>query len=220
MIPSDSEVQAILETGKVIADSGLVSGTWGNLSIRLSNPGLFLITPSGVPYHKLTAEDLVVVDLQGRVVSGNLKPSSETPLHKTIYRERQNVSAIVHTHSPYASVLSVTRKFLPPILEEMAQLLGGGVRVAPYALAGTDELAVAVMKVLGEHDVAALLANHGLVGIGSSLDEALLICQIIEKGAMVYLFSQLSGTPYPLSDSDVKILRENYLESYGQGKGV
>jgi L-ribulose-5-phosphate 4-epimerase len=90
MIPRESEVQAVLETGKIIINSGLVSGTWGNISVRLSNPDSFLITPSGVPYHELTAEDLVIIDLQGEVLAGRLKPSSETPLHAAIYR------AVIH----------------------------------------------------------------------------------------------------------------------------
>ncbi|HHY29616.1 MAG TPA: class II aldolase/adducin family protein [Syntrophaceticus sp.] len=218
MIPRESEVQAVLETGKIIINSGLVSGTWGNISVRLSNPDSFLITPSGVPYHELTAEDLVIIDLQGEVLAGRLKPSSETPLHAAIYRARQDINGIVHTHSSYASVFTVTRKPLPPVLEEMAQLLGGDVRVAPYAPAGTDELAAAAVSALGDR-AAVLLANHGVVGVGRSLREALLVCQVVEKGALVYLFSQLNGTPFLLSDHDVSVLRNNFLESYGQGKG-
>ncbi|CEO88458.1 class II aldolase/adducin family protein [Syntrophaceticus schinkii] len=165
MIPRESEVQAVLETGKIIINSGLVSGTWGNISVRLSNPDSFLITPSGVPYHELTAEDLVIIDLQGEVLAGRLKPSSETPLHAAIYRARQDINGIVHTHSSYASVFTVTRKPLPPVLEEMAQLLGGDVRVAPYAPAGTDELAAAAVRCSwGTVSAVFVLANHGVVG--------------------------------------------------------
>ncbi|HHV36031.1 MAG TPA: class II aldolase/adducin family protein [Syntrophomonadaceae bacterium] len=218
MIPPQSKVQAVIETGKIIANSGLVSGTWGNISVRLSSLDSFLITPSGVSYHDLTGDDLVMVDLQGKVMAGRLKPSSETPLHTAIYRARQDIKGIVHTHSSFASVFTVTRKPLPPVLEEMAQILGGEVRVASYAPAGTSELAAAAVSALGDR-AAVLLANHGVVGVGRSLKEALLVCQVVEKGALVYLFSQLNGTPFLLSDQDVSALRNNFLESYGQGKG-
>ncbi len=218
MIPPQSKVQAVIETGKIIANSGLVSGTWGNISVRLSSPDSLLITPSGVSYHDLTGDDLVMVDLQGKVMAGRLKPSSETPLHTAIYRARQDIKGIVHTHSSFASVFTVTRKPLPPVLEEMAQILGGEVRVASYAPAGTSELAAAAVSALGDR-AAVLLANHGVVGVGRSLKEALLVCQVVEKGALVYLFSQLNGTPFLLSDQDVSALRNNFLESYGQGKG-
>jgi L-fuculose-phosphate aldolase len=168
-----------------------------------------------MPYHDLTADDLVMVDLEGKVVQGRRKPSSEINLHKAIYRERRDIQGIVHTHSLYASAFAVTRKPLPPISEEMAQILGGEVKVAPYAPAGTVELADAAVKALGD-SAAVFLANHGLVGVGRTLGEAFLVCQIVEKGAQTYLLSQLMGKPYLLTDEDVSSLRKNYLESYGQ----
>lgn len=214
MTLSESSVQAVLETGKAMKDSGLVAGTWGNISVRSGAEGL-LITPSGMPYHDLVADDLVMVDLEGKVVQGRRKPSSEINLHLVIYRERPDVQGIVHTHSLYASVLAVTRKSLPPILEEMAQVIGGEVKVAPYAPAGTLELAEVAGKTLGSSG-AVLLANHGVLGVGRTLAEAFLVCQIVEKGAQVYCLSQLMGTPRLLTDQDVFTLRKNYLESYGQ----
>lgn len=218
MKPPELEVQSVLETGKIIVNSGLVCGTWGNISARLSGSDSFLITPSGVPYHELTAADLVIVNLQGEVLAGRLKPSSETLLHAAIYRERQDIKGIVHTHSSYASVFAVTRKALPPVLEEMAQILGGEVLVAPYAPAGTSELADAAVSALGDRS-AVLLANHGVVGVGRSLKEALLVCQVVEKGALVYLLSQLTGTPHLFNNDYIRALRSYYLESYGQRKG-
>jgi L-fuculose-phosphate aldolase len=218
MMPPESEARAIIETGKAVVSSGLVCGTWGNISVRLPNRDAFLITPSGVPYHQLTPGDLVGVNVQGDVLFGRLKPSTETPLHAAVYRARREINCIVHTHSPYVSVFAVNRKPLPPVLEEMAQLLGGEVRVAAYAPAGTAELADAAVSALGE-GAAVLLANHGVVGTGRSLAEALLVCQIVEKGAMVYLFAQQSGAPYLLPDEQASFLRKNFLESYGQRKG-
>ena len=216
MIIPEEKVYAVLDTGREMVSSGLVAGTWGNISVRLSDQTL-LITPSGVPYTELEADDLVVVKLEGEVVKGRLKPSSETRMHTAIYRQRQDVMGIVHTHSPYASVFAVTHKCLPPVMEEMAMLLGGAVQVAPYRPAGSAELAAAAVEALADRS-AVFLANHGVVGVGPSLEEALLVCRIVEKGALVYLLSQLTGTPQLIEEDQVRELRRNYLEYYGQRK--
>ncbi len=216
MIIPEEKVQAILDTGREMVSSGLVAGTWGNISVRLSDDAL-LITPSGLPYTELEADDLVVVNLEGEVVKGRLKPSSETKMHTAIYKQRQDVMGIVHTHSPYASVFAVTRKGLPPVMEEMAMLLGGTVQVAPYQPAGSAELAAAAVEALADRS-AVFLANHGVVGVGRSLEEALLVCRIVEKGALVYLLSQMTGTPHLIEDHQVQELRRNFLEYYGQRK--
>jgi len=216
VIIPEEKVQAILDTGREMVSSGLVAGTWGNISVRLSDDAL-LITPSGLPYTELEADDLVVVNLEGEVVKGRLKPSSETKMHTAIYKQRQDVMGIVHTHSPYASVFAVTRKGLPPVMEEMAMLLGGTVQVAPYQPAGSAELAAAAVEALADRS-AVFLANHGVVGVGRSLEEALLVCRIVEKGALVYLLSQMTGTPHLIEDHQVQELRRNFLEYYGQRK--
>ena len=130
----------IMDTCRVMMSTGLVVGTWGNVSRRCSTED-FLITPSGVPYNELQPGDLVVVNLQTGSCSGSLCPSTETPLHAAIYRRRPDVEAIIHTHSPYAAGFAVNRIELPPLLEEIAQLVGGSVRVAPYAASGSIELA-------------------------------------------------------------------------------
>ena len=136
-----------LDTGREMVSSGLVAGTWEHQCALSDRP---LITPSGVPYTELEADDLVVVNLDGEVVKGRLKPSSETRMHTAIYRQRQDVMGIVHTHSPYASVFAVTHKCLPPVMEEMAMLLGGAVQVAPYRPAGSAELAAAAVEALAD----------------------------------------------------------------------
>jgi L-fuculose-phosphate aldolase len=209
------EAEAIIEVGHQLVKKGLVAGTWGNISARISGGDVFLITPSGVPYFDLQPGDLVAVDLEGKVREGCLRPSSETLLHAAIYQERPDVQGIVHTHSIYASVFAANHMDLPPVLEEMAQLLGGTVRVAPYASPGTEKLAASAVASLGE-STAVILANHGVVGVGCSLAEALLICQVVEKGAQVFLLAKLLGMPYILPENEVKLLRKNFLENYGQ----
>ncbi|NPV92143.1 MAG: class II aldolase/adducin family protein [Firmicutes bacterium] len=193
----------------------LVVGTWGNVSTRVGD--CLVVTPSGMDYMKLQADDPPVLDLEGRVLLGGRRPSTETPMHRTIYRHREDVRAIVHTHSPYAAALSAARQPLPPILEELAQMIGGEVRVAEYALPGTQELADRVVAALGD-SAAAFLPNHGLVGVGRSVNEALLVCEIVEKGAMVYCYASMLGKPTVLDEEKVKWLRNEFLTHYGQKK--
>lgn len=209
--------EEIVATCRVMITAGLVVGTWGNVSRRCS-PGCFIITPSGVSYDELGPGDLVTVDLQAGACSGSLKPSTETPLHAAIYRARPDVASIVHTHSPHAAVFAVNRMEIPPLLEEMAQVVGGSVRVAPYAAPGSEELAAGAVAALDDR-AAVLLANHGLVGVGRTLPGALTVCQVVEKAAQVFLWAKLSGTPHLLGEREVQELRRGFLEGYGQVTG-
>lgn len=175
----------------------------------------FLITPSGVPYDDSRPVDMVAVDLQDGSHSGRLKPSTETLLHTAIYRRRPDVAAIVHTHSPYAAVFAVNRLELPAVLEEMAQLVGESVRVAPYAAPGSAGLAEGAVDTL-QGGAAVLLANHGLVGVGNTLKGALTVCQVVEKSAQVFLWARLTGTPFLLEKQTARELRQEFLLNYGQ----
>ncbi len=208
-----ARAREVVRAARALLRAGLVVGTWGNISVRLGSS--FLITPSGVDYLRLRPEDLVLVGPAGEKEAGLLRPSTETPLHAAIYRARPDVGAVVHTHSPYACVCAVNREAIPPLLEEAAQLLGGAVEVAPYAPAGTEALAAAAVSALGEGK-AVLLANHGVVGVGKDLREALLVCQVVEKSAFVYLWARASGSPRVLAPEEVAFLYCSFRESYGQ----
>lgn len=209
------ERMEILAIGREMVKRNLVIGSTGNISRRTAEPDGCLITPSGIPYADLEPDDLVRVDAEGEVLAGSLKPSTESRLHLAIYRARPEVQGIIHAHSPYASVFAVNRADIPPVLDEMAQLLGGGIRVAAYAPSGSLELAENAVEGLGDA-MAVLLASHGLVAVGKSLKEAWLVCQLVEKCAMVYLLARLAGNPYVLSNDEVASLRQVYLSKYGQ----
>jgi L-fuculose-phosphate aldolase len=198
-----------------MARAGLVVGTWGNVSYRVLHEDLAAITPSGMPYDTLMPRDIVIVDLKGNVVEGERKPSTELELHVAIYRARPGVCAVMHTHSVFASAMAVARVPIPPMVEDLAQVIGGEVPVAEYGPAGSRELAEKVVEALGEGN-AALIANHGMVGVGADLEEAFDVCQIVEKGAQIYLWASLVGMPVALSRSEVLKLRKDYLTSYGQ----
>ena len=209
--------EEIIEVGHRLVQKGLVVGTWGNISCRVEE-GVILVTPSGRDYLSLKPKDLVLVNLSGRVLDGALAPSSELPLHLAVYLPRSDVQAVVHTHSVFASVCAVARRSIPPIIEDMLQVIGGSIEVAPYALPGTDELALNAVKML-ERKNAVLLANHGVLGCGTSLTEAMLSCELVEKSAQIFLYAQNLGGAVPLSQNDIDAMHQFYQSSYRLRKG-
>lgn len=194
---------------------GLAVGTWGNFSCRIPGDNLMIITPSGVCYNTMKPQDMVVMRLDGEIVDGDRRPSTEWRLHAGVYLGRPDVNAVVHTHSPVASGLAVARVPLPPILEDMVQLVGGEVPVAPYATAGSEELAAVAAAALRNVN-GVLLANHGVVGVGRTLEDAFTVCQVIEKSAQVYICARLVGEPSVLGAAEIELLRRLYGEGYGQ----
>ncbi len=204
------EKSKIIRTGKKIQDSGLVAGTWGNVSIRLEeDANKFAITPSGMDYPDIEEENIAIVNLEGKKIEGDSEPSTETPMHRHIYNERDDVNAIVHTHSTFASVLACNHKDIPPIIEDMVQIVGGEVETADYALPGSGKLAESAMEGLKDKK-AVLLANHGPVSVGSDIDEAMMVAEIVEKSAKIYVFSKILGDPVELSDEDVSKMQDMF----------
>ncbi|BBB93068.1 class II aldolase/adducin family protein [Methylomusa anaerophila] len=203
----------VLAIGCMLLDKGLVSGTWGNVSTRIPDADCIAVTPSGKPYHELKFENIVIVDKTGNVIRGDFKPTSELSLHLTIYKARPDIKAIVHTHSVFASACAVAHRSIPPIIEDLVQLAGGSIDVAPYALPGTAELALNAVNTLGNKQ-AVLLANHGVVGCGRSLPEAFIACELVEKAAQIYIHANILGGAKTLSPADVKVMHDLYLNSY------
>lgn len=158
----------LVATARRTVTDGLVVGTSGNVSRRIKD--LVLVTPSGVPYDRLGPGDTTAVDLEGRQIIGTLRPTSELPMHLAVYRST-TAGAVVHTHAPYATAVSTLVPELPPV-HYMTAALGGPVRVAPYALYGSDELAANMLDALRDR-TGCLLRNHGTLTYGDSLDQAL-----------------------------------------------
>ncbi|MDO0824558.1 class II aldolase/adducin family protein [Desulfosporosinus nitroreducens] len=205
----------VIEKGKEIIATNLTVGTWGNISCRISGENYIAITPTGMNYDDLVPEDIVVLDLEGNIINGIRKPSIEVPLHLSIYKAREDVKAIVHTHSAYATAMAVARKEIPGAIEDLVQIAGGNVRVNEYALPGTEQLGINTVKAL-EGRNAVLLANHGMLGVGRDLDEALKVCQVVEKSAQIVLFAQMMGGAIELTQGDIDGMRNFYLQGYGQ----
>ena len=194
--------------------SGMTVGTWGNISVRVDG-NHFFITPSGMKYGLLANQDMVLMDMDGKIVEGNRKPSIENGLHRRIYLARPEVQAVVHTHPKFSTAFAIARKDIPPVSEELVQVIGEGVRCATYALPGTEELATYAVEALGDRN-AALIANHGAVCVGESIEKAFLVAEVLEKAAQAILYATLIGTPHVLSHEDCVAMRDFVIHSYGQ----
>ncbi|MBN0044116.1 class II aldolase/adducin family protein [Streptomyces actuosus] len=204
--------EALVATARRTVSDGLVVGTSGNVSVRVGD--VVLVTPSGVPYDRLTPGDLTGVDLDGRQVRGTLTPTSELPLHLALHR-RTDARAVVHTHAVHATAVSLLVPELP-LVHYMAAALGGPVRVAPYATYGTQELADGTLHALADR-TACLLQNHGTVAHGATLDQAYDRTAQLEWMCRLWLTaSSVPGrTPHLLTPEDLAATAEK-LRGYGQ----
>jgi L-ribulose-5-phosphate 4-epimerase len=195
--------------------NGLVTWTGGNVSARDPETGLVAIKPSGVRYGSLTAASMVVVDLEGRIVDGDLKPSSDTASHLHVYRQRPDVHGVVHTHSRHATAFAAVGRSIPVFLTAQADEFGGEIPCADFALIGDDAIGAQVIATIGRSP-AVLLKNHGVFTIGPSAAAAVKTAVMVEDiAATVWLALQI-GTPEPLPDDIVEQLHRRYTTVYGQ----
>jgi len=185
------EGEEIVKIGRKMIRLGLVSGSSGNISKRISEDKI-AITPTSIPYEEIKSEDIVILNLDGKVLEGKHDTSIEVPMHLAVYRFRQDVNGIVHTHSIYASALSCIGKEIPPIIDEQTIHLGGVVDVADYAIPGSEELAKNVVKSLKDKN-AVLLRNHGTLCCGKDLNEALENAILTERLAKIYSIALMLG---------------------------
>ena len=202
--------QELVTQGARLAASGLSQGTSGNLSARCSEG--FLITPSGTPYEEITAGGIVLVDRDGQWPAGQ-RPSSEWRFHRDIYLARADTQAIVHVHPPYATALAMCRKDIPPAHYMIAVGGGDSIRCAGYHTYGTQALSDAVVAAL-EGRLACLMANHGMIALGSSLAQAMWRAVEVENLARQYALALQVGTPIMLTDEEVAAVLDKFAH-YG-----
>jgi L-fuculose-phosphate aldolase len=202
--------QQLASCGRDLLARGLLSQTSGNLSIRQPD-GRILITPSSMDYDLIEPSDIVLIDADGAVISGRRTPSSETPLHCLVYRERPDVSAIVHTHSPYATTLAVLGLSIPAVHYMIAVARTTEIAIADYATYGTAELARNVRDAFPAPARAALIANHGLVAGAGSLQEAAAVAESVETLAGLYYRALAVGKPVILGDEQMAEVMAKYL---------
>ncbi len=196
---------------------GLIVWTQGNFSARDPKSGLIAITPSGMDRDKCQPSDVVIVDLAGNIVDGERKPSSEVLLHCTVYAHREDANGIAHTHSAYATAFAVVGRGIPAITSQLAEAAGDLVPVVPN-IRDRTELGKAVVETMAGRS-ACLLANHGLMALGNTLEAAFSTAWQVEDVAHVYAIALQVGEPKTLPHDDALRIRQFFLTQYGQQGG-
>lgn len=205
----------VCELNLALPANNLVVWTSGNVSVRDPESGYVVIKPSGVKFDDLTPEQMVVVDLDGNRVEGDLNASSDTASHLYIYRHMPGVNGVVHTHSNYATAYAAIGKPIPPVLTAIGDEFGGPIPCGGFALIGGDEIGKVVVDSIG-HSPACLLKNHGVFTVGPSGVKALKAAVMVEDVAKTVWIAQQMGVPDEISVEDIAKLHDRYTHVYGQ----
>ncbi|MET7280614.1 L-ribulose-5-phosphate 4-epimerase [Kribbella sp. NPDC005582] len=197
--------------------NGLVAWTAGNVSGRVPGEDLFVIKPSGISYDDLSPETIVVCDLDGKVVEGDLDPSSDTAAHAYVYRAMPEVGGVVHTHSTYATAWAARAEPIPCVLTAMADEFGGEIPVGPFALIGNDDIGRGIVATLSGHrSPAVLMQNHGVFTIGKDAKSAVKAAVMCEDVARTVHLARSAGDLVPIAQDDIDRLYDRYQNVYGQ----
>jgi len=195
----------------------LVVWTAGNVSARVPGEDLMVIKPSGVSYEDLTPDSMVVCDLDGALVEGDLKPSSDTAAHAYVYRAMPEVGGVVHTHSPYATAWAACGEPIPCVLTAQADEFGGEIPIGPFALIGNDDIGRGIVDTLSAHrSTAVLMRNHGVFTIGVDARAAVKAAVMCESVAHTVHLARQLGEPLPIPPECVDALFDRYHSVYGQ----
>ncbi|HVM71971.1 MAG TPA: L-ribulose-5-phosphate 4-epimerase [Anaerolineales bacterium] len=195
--------------------NNLVTWTSGNISARDPQTGFVVIKPSGIRYEDLTPESMVVVDLDGKVVEGRHKPSSDTLAHVYVYRHRPDVNGVVHTHSTFATAWAAIGRPIPPVLTAICDEFGGPIPVGAYAKIGGDEIGQEIIRSIGSSP-AILMKNHGVFTVGRTAEAAVKAAVMVEDVARTVFYAVQMGVPDEIPAEEVARAHRRYLEEYGQ----
>lgn len=216
----ESQKIEVLEAAQQMCQEGFVVGTSGNVSLRFKDPEgqeAVAITPSGCHYDTMKTNDIVIVDLEGQRLEGELTPSIETTLHTGIYKVRKKVNAVIHTHPVYGSIIAVAGLEIPGILDDQVAQIGGEIRVAPYAISGSPEMAANVIASLGPRN-AVLMANHGAIAVGRNMREAFTMCKLAEKTARIFISALALGKVNLLPAEAAEVEKAYFDAVYGESQ--
>jgi L-ribulose-5-phosphate 4-epimerase len=209
--------RTVAELHRELTRYELVIWTAGNVSARVPGADLMVIKPSGVSYDDLGPDAMVVTDLHGRLVEGELAPSSDTAAHAYVYRHLPEVGGVVHTHSPYATAWAARGEPIPCVLTMIADEFGGEIPVGPFALIGDDSIGRGIVETLrGSRSPAVLMRNHGPFTVGRDARAAVKAAVMVEDVARTVHFAHQLGTPVPIDAAAVDRLYERYQNVYGQ----
>ena len=202
------EKEQVVRYGKKLIDRRLTTGSGGNISVCNREKNLVAISPSGLDYYETTPEDIVILDMDGNLVEGKHRPSSEAGMHLAFYKNRADVSGIVHTHSKFATAIACMGWELPAV-HYLIGMAGHRVKCTGYATYGSDELAKKALETIGDSN-AVLLANHGLIALGEDVDRAFSTAEHLEFVSEVYYLTKTLGTPNILSDENMNEVMKKF----------
>ncbi|MEA1965159.1 MAG: L-ribulose-5-phosphate 4-epimerase [Candidatus Aerophobetes bacterium] len=209
--------ELVCELNLELPKNRLTAATSGNISGRDSATGYVVIKPSGVKYSRLKPSLMVVVDMEGRVIEGELKPSVDTETHLYLYRHRQDINGVVHTHSNYATSFAALGEPIPVYLTAIADEFGGPIPIGEYAPIGGEEIGKEILRSLG-NSPAILMKNHGVFTVGSTPEAALKAAIMTEDLAKTVHLALLRGKPQEIPPEEVARAHRAYMEKYGQAK--
>ncbi len=207
--------EEVCEQNHELPKNGLVVGSGGNVSGRDPETGLIVIKPSGVKFSKLTPDTMVVVDIDGNVIEGKMKPSVDTGVHLYVYRHREDVNGMCHTHSPYASSFAARGARIPAVLTPITHILGRDVPCSRYATPGEVDTGQAIIDA-AEGGMAVLVKAHGVFTMGKSATEATSIAMYLEEAAMTTHLAMLHGPVEELPQEEIDRCYAWFRQNYGQ----
>lgn len=209
--------QEVCELHAELPKNNLVAWTSGNVSARDPESGLVVIKPSGIKFKDLTPENMVIVDIDGKMVEGSYKPSSDTASHCYIYRHMTHVNGVVHTHSRYATAFATLGREIPCVTTAMGDEFGGPIPCGGFALIGGEEIGQVVVATLtGSNSPSCLLQSHGVFATGANADKAVQAAVMTEDNAAIVWTALQIGQPLTISESDIAKLHHRYTHVYGQ----
>ncbi|MEV4313629.1 L-ribulose-5-phosphate 4-epimerase [Actinocrispum sp. NPDC049592] len=209
--------QTVADLHQELTRNDLVIWTAGNVSARVPGEDLMVIKPSGVSYEDLAADTMVVTDLYGDLVHGNLAPSSDTAAHAYVYRNMPEIGGVVHTHSTYATAWAARGEPIPCVLTMIADEFGGEIPVGPFAMIGDDSIGRGIVETLrGSRSPAVLMRNHGPFTVGRDARAAVKAAVMVEDVARTVHIARQLGSPLPLRQEDIDRLHDRYQNVYGQ----
>lgn len=208
--------RTVCEYNGHLARHGLVVMTSGNVSGRDFDSGLVAIKPSGVGFDELRPADMSIVDLDGKVMEGRLKPSVDTATHLYVYRHMPNVGSVIHTHSNFATAFAALGKPIPCCLTAIADEFGGPIPVSDYARIGGDEIGREIVEKIGSCP-AILIKNHGVFTVGRTVEDAFKAAVMVEDVAKTCLLALMLDSPEEIPAEEIKRAHRRYMEKYGQG---
>lgn len=211
----DRLIEEVCKLHQQLPCNNLVAWTSGNISGRDPESGMVVIKPSGILYPDLSPDKMVVLDLDGNISRGSLKPSSDTATHLYIYRHRPDVNGIVHTHSTFATAFATVGRPIPPVLTAICDEFGGEIPVGRFAPIGTDAIGKEVVRAIGKSP-AILMQNHGVFTIGSTPISAVKAAVMVEDAARTVFYALQLGDVISIPNDMVTRLHKRYMEQYGQ----